>query len=130
MIRSAIAVVIGVVTWALAATFFNWALRAGMPGYSAVEPTMAFTLPMLFGRLAVGLVASLAAGVACGAVSRAGRRAGPILAMLMVLMFLPVHYKLWAVFPAWYHLFFLITLAPAILAGVVLQRRLVAGKAT
>jgi hypothetical protein len=129
MIRSAIAVVIGVVTWVLAATLCNWALRAGMPGYAAAEPAMAFTLPMLFGRLAVGLVASLAAGVACGAVSRSRRRAGPILAVLMVLMFLPLHYKLWAVFPAWYHLFFLITLAPAVLAGVVLQRRSVSGPA-
>ena len=130
MIRSAIAVVIGVVTWVLAATLCNWALRAGLPGYAAAEPAMAFTVPMLFGRLAVGLVASLAAGVACGAVSRSQRRAGPILAVLVVLMFLPVHFKLWAVFPAWYHLFFLITLAPAILAGVALQRKLVVSKAT
>ena len=59
---------------------------------------MAFTLPMLVGRLAVGLVASIAAGVACGAVSRSQRR-GSVLAALMVLMFLPLHYKLWAVFP-------------------------------
>ena len=79
MIRSAIAVVIGVVTWVLAATLCNWALRAGVPGYAAAEPAMAFTLPMLVGRLAVGLVASLAAGVACGAsAARSGR--GPILA--------------------------------------------------
>ena len=129
MMRSTIAVVIGVVTWVLAATVCNWALRAGLYGYAAAEPAMAFTLPMLIGRLAVGLVASLAAGVACGAVSRSQRPAGPMLAALMVLMFLPMHYKLWAVFPAWYHLFFLISLAPAVLAGVVLQREFAVRKA-
>ena len=129
MIRATIAVVIGVVTWVLVATVCNWALRAGLSGYAAAEPAMAFTLPMLFGRLAAGLVASIAAGVAVGAVSRSRRGAGAVLAALMVLMFLPMHYKLWAVFPVWYHLFFLMTLAPAVLAGVALQRRLMVSKA-
>ena len=129
MIRSTMAVVRGVVTWVLVATVCNWALRAGFSGYAAAEPAMAFTLPMLFGRLAVGLIASLAAGVACGAISRSQRPAGAVLAALMVLTFLPVHYKLWAVFPVWYHLFFLMTLAPVVLAGVVLQRRFAVRKA-
>ena len=129
MIRSAMAVVMGVVTWVLVATVCNWVLRAGLPGYAVAESAMAFTLPMLFGRLAVGLVASLAAGVACGAISRSKRPAGAVLAALMVLMFLPVHYKLWAVFPVWYHLFFLMTLAPVVLAGVVMQRRFAVRKA-
>ena len=129
MIRSAIAVVVGIVVWILAATVCNWALRAGLPGYAAAEPAMVFTLPMLFGRLVVGLVASLAAGVACGAISGPQRRAGTMLAALMVLMFLPLHYKLWAMFPVWYHLIFLISLAPAVLAGVVLQRGFAVNKA-
>jgi hypothetical protein len=44
-------------------------------------------------------------------------------AVIMVLLFLPVHYMLWAKFPIWYHLFFLITLAPTMLIGAALRQR-------
>jgi hypothetical protein len=41
------------------------------------------------------------------------------------MMFLPVHYMPWVKFPMWYHLFFLISLAPALLIGASLQSKIV-----
>lgn len=41
----------------------------------------------------------------------------------MLLLFVPLHLKLWHAFPVWYHLFFLLTLAPTLLMGVALGRR-------
>ena len=123
MIRAVLAVVAGVVAWIAAATVLNIGLRLGLPGYAEAEPTMAFTLPMLIGRLVVALVTSVVAGYACGWVAREGRRASGVFAALMVILFVPLHLKLWHAFPPWYHLFFLLTLAPALLTGVALPRR-------
>lgn len=123
MIRSILAVVAGVVAWIAAATVFNVGLRLALPGYAEAEPTMAYTLPMLIGRLVIALATSVVAGLACGWVARDGGRAGWAFAVLMLLLFVPLHYKLWHAFPVWYHLFFLLTLAPALLTGVALRRR-------
>jgi hypothetical protein len=122
MIKSAAAVILGVVVWFVVATIGNWMIRALLAGYSEVEATMAFTLPMQLARLAVGFASSLCAGAACAAIVR-GSKTIAVLAGLMVLLFLPVHYSLWDRFPAWYHAFFLLTLAPAVMAGAVLTRR-------
>src|SRR4030095_16666719 len=116
MLRSILAVIVAVITWFIVATVFNWILRALMPGYSAVEVSLNFTLVMMICRLVLGLVSSLVAGFVCAMIAR--RSAAPKIAGgVMVILFLPVHYNLWPKFPIWYHLFFLITLAPALLIG-------------
>jgi len=126
MIRSICAVVIAVVGWFVAATLGNWLLRALLPGYSGVETAMAFTFPMQLGRLAVGLVSSLCAGALCAALARPNSHADKLVAGLMVVLFLPVHYALWAKFPVWYHVFFLASLVPVVLAGAALHRKFAA----
>jgi hypothetical protein len=105
------------------ATLANLLVRALLPGYSAAEPGMTFTLAMMVARLGVGVVASLAAGFACSAVARRNLVAVYGCAALLVLSFLPVHYNLWHTFPLWYHVFFLVTLAPLVLLGAAFQRR-------
>jgi len=122
MVRSILAVIIAVITWFIVATIGNWILRLVLPGYSAVEATMTFTLTMMICRLLLGLVSSLFAGFVCGAIAR-NRVAPKVAAGVMVLLFLPGHYMIWAKFPVWYHLFFLITLAPAMLIGASRARR-------
>jgi hypothetical protein len=121
MIRSIGGVLLGVVGWVAIAILGNWVLRVVLPGYSQVEETMAFTLPMQIGRVALGLVASLGAGALCAVV--AGLRLVPpgVLEAILVALFLPAHYKLWDKFPVWYDLFFVISLAPAVLAGALLE---------
>jgi hypothetical protein len=124
MSRLICSVAFAVVVWFVAATVGNWLIRAALPGYSAVEAAMAFTFPMQLARLALGLVSSLSAGVACAALAGPNRRAEKVVAGLMFALFLPVHYALWDKFPVWYHVFFLASLAPIVLAGAALYRKL------
>jgi hypothetical protein len=123
IIRSILAVLAGFVTWFAVATLGNFLIRALLPGYVAVEHSMAFTLPMMVARLGLGVVSSLVAGFACSAVARGNMGAVYGCAAVLLLCFLPVHYNLWHVLPVWYHLFFLLTLAPLILLGAAMQRR-------
>ena len=129
MLRSIFAVIVAVITWFLVATIGNWVLRAALPGYSAVEVAMTFTLTMMICRLILGLVASFCAGFVCGGIAR-NSVAPKVAAGIMVVLFLPVHYMLWARFPIWYHLFFLISLAPTLLIGAALQRKPVLTRST
>ncbi len=94
MIKSSLAVLVGIFAWGLAATLGNWILRAALPGYSAVEKAMAFALTMLFWRLVLGLVSSLCAGAASAAVAADGSRAVAVTAGVLLLLFLPIHYSL------------------------------------
>lgn len=123
MFRSICAVVVSVFTWFLVATLGNWVVRAVVPGYRDVEVAMSFTLTMLICRLLVGLISSLCAGFVCATIARPNSRATMFLAGLMVVLFLPIHYSLWLKFPPWYHIFFLGTLAPAVLLGAMLRSR-------
>jgi hypothetical protein len=123
MLRSISAVLIAVVVWFLVATVGNLLLRAAMPGYTEVEVAMAFTLPMQIGRLALGLVSSLCAGTVCALIATPGSHAAKVFAGIMLAFFLPVHYSLWAKFPVWYHIFFLGTLAPAVILGAAIVQK-------
>jgi hypothetical protein len=116
-------VIISVFTWFLVATIGNRLVRALFPGYAEVEGTMAFTLSMQLTRLALGLLSSLCAGAVCAAIAKPGSHAPKVVAGIIVAMFVPVHYMLWDKFPIWYHLFFLLTLAPAVLLGTALFPR-------
>jgi hypothetical protein len=119
MLRLIGGVIAGGIAWTVLATILNLALRHGWADYAAVEKAMAFTVPMMAARLAMGAVCSLTAGfVAAGIDKRAPLIAGTIL----LLLFIPVHYALWAKFPIWYHLTFLISLPLLSLAGGKLSR--------
>jgi predicted N-acetyltransferase YhbS len=116
-LKISLAILTGFVTWFVAATIANLLIRALIPGYAEAEPTMLFTLPMLFARLTTGAFSSVVAGLACALIARAHFIAVKILAVVLVLFFLPIHYSLFAQFPLWYHAVFLISLAPLVLAG-------------
>lgn len=105
--RASLAVVAGLVTWILVATVGNLAIRGLLPGYAAVEKAMDFTLAMQVARLALGAASSLAAGAVCRRVAPTSATPVYFLAVVLVLMFIPVHISLWAKFPVWYHLVFL-----------------------
>ena len=116
-LRGVLAIVAGFVVWFAVATFGNFAIRWLLPGYAEVEQTMDFSLAMLSARLVLGAVASLAAGAACVAIGRSNRVAVYLFAVLVVVLFVPVHVNLWAKFPVWYHVVFLGSLAPLVLLG-------------
>jgi len=123
MMRSISAALAGFVTWFMVATLCDFLVRTLLPGYTAAEPTMAFTLAMMVARLGLAVVSSLVAGYVCSAVARGHPSAVYGCAALLLLFFLPMHYHLWHKFPVWYHAFFLITLAPLVLLGAAAQRR-------
>ena len=117
MLRAILAVLVGVFAWAAAATVLNLGLRMAWPDYAAAEPAMRFTLEMMFARLLVGVLASVAAGLVAALVARRAKWPVYIVVLVLLLVFIPIHHGLWARFPAWYHLFFLASLAVFTLLG-------------
>ena len=126
--RIVLSVVVGFVAWFVVATLGNFVLRAALPGYTAAEPAMSFTLPMLIARLGLSVVSSVVAGFACAMTLRGHVRAAKFFAIALVVFFLPVHYSLWERFPLWYHAVFLLLLVPLVLLGAKLARSRVAVK--
>jgi hypothetical protein len=122
MIRTAIAVVVGLIIWVLCATALDVLLRLALSGYAAAEPSLHFTLGMMIARLALpGAVPSIVAGFASTWIARGNRRAAIVLAIILLLVFLPTHYRLWTQFPLWYHLTFLASLPLLTLLGTTLH---------
>ena len=123
MRRTIVAIVAGLAAWVLFVTVLNWGLRLWLPGYSSAEPMMAFSLAMQIARLSIAALTSLAAGALVHAIAPASRLAPWIVGLVLVLLFVPVHASLWHKFPVWYHLTFLVTLAPLVVIGTRLLSR-------
>jgi Na+/H+ antiporter NhaA len=113
----------GLVVWMLVATLGNLGLRFAWTGYADVEKEMTFTLAMLFGRLAVGAVASFFAGAVVSWIAKRNNRVVAIFAGVLFALFIPVHYELWSRFPLWYHVAFFVSLIVMPLIGALLYRR-------
>jgi hypothetical protein len=120
MIRNIAAVAGGLIAWFVVATIGNLGIRLSWPDYVAVEKAMAFTLPMLLSRLAVGALASLCAGALTAWIARANGSAVKGLGILLTVLFIPIHYNLWDKFPLWYHGAFLVSLFPLTMLGAFL----------
>ena len=121
-------VVAGLVAWTAIVTLLNLGLRHGWPAYAAVEKAMLFTFPMMAARLAMSGISSLGAGYVAAWAGKGGR-AALFSGLVLLLLFLPVHYNLWEKFPAWYHLTFLASLPLLGWAGGTLWRPKVAALA-
>ena len=122
MWRTVSSIVIGLVAWGVVATCLNFALRLGLPGYVEAEPAMAFTLVMKIARLSLAALSSLAAGAVVRAIAPASRAAPWVVGLVLLAMFVPVHVQLWDRFPVWYHLTFLLSLAPLVVLGAAALR--------
>lgn len=122
MKRTIFAFVAGFVLWGVVATVLNFGLRAGFAGYTVAEPTMSFTLGMKVARLILGALASLSAGAATGLIAPSRRSLPWVLGAVILALFVPVHIQIWAKFPVWYHLTFLLTLVPLVALGAALAR--------
>ena len=122
-LRVALAVVAGIVVWFAVATAGNVALRLLVDGYTDMEPAMTFTLGMMFGRLLVGAISSVAAGAAGAWIARRVRPTALALGVVLVVLFIPGHVRLWDTFPGWYHAAFLLSLVPLVWVGARLVAR-------
>ena len=123
MKRSILAFVAGLAVWVLVVSLLNRSLRLVLQGYAAAEPQMRFSLGMMAARLVLGVLASLAAGAAARAVAPTSRAVSWVLGAVLLVAFIPVHIRLWAKFPVWYHLVFLGTLVPLALLGGMFTRK-------
>ena len=114
-------VVVGLVVWWIIGAAGFGGLRAMWPAYAAAEPTFDFTLAMQWSRLAAAVVCGIVAGVATALI--VGRRSWApwIVGGIQLVIFVPIHVSAWQSFPIWYHLFFLLTLAPLIALGARLS---------
>lgn len=121
--RTIAAIVAGLAAWVLLVTALNWCLRLWLPGYSQAEPVMAFSLTMQVARLSIAALTSLAAGALVHAIAPASRLAPWVVGLVLLILFIPVHMQLWQKFPVWYHLTFLVTLAPLVALGAELRPR-------
>ena len=122
MWRTIASIVAGLVTWAVVVTLINFGLRAAIPGYHAAEATLDFTLTMKIARLVMAAATSLAAGAVVGLVDGSRKWVPWATGLIVLAMFLPVHVSLWSKFPVWYHLAFLVPLAPLMALGAVVVR--------
>ncbi len=109
MARNLVAVVTGIVVWVALVTVGGLALRYGWPAYPAAEPQMSFDLSMKIARLALSSVALVTGALAVWRV-KPSRTVELIFGVVMLVIFIPIHYNLWPRFPVWYHLTFLTSL--------------------
>ena len=112
MARVILGIVAGVIVWMASATAVGLILREAWPQYAAVAAAMAFTLPMMFARLAIGALATLLAGWVTSVITRRSTVARLTTGVLLLAVFIPQHVQLWHKFPVWYHLTFLLSLLP------------------
>ncbi len=122
MKRFILACLAGLLTWMVVVSVINRMLRLSLPNYTAAEHTLQFTLGMKWARLLMAIVTSAAAGAVTAWISRSRSWAPLIVGSVVLVMFLPVHIAIWSKFPVWYHLTFLLTIIPAVLAGALLPR--------
>ena len=122
MWRAIAGVIAGLVAWVVVVTVLNLGLRWWLPGYVQAEPVMLFTLGMKIARLSIGALSSLAAGAVVRIITRSSL-APWIVGLVLLALFVPDHIHIWNKFPVWYHLTFLVTLAPLVALGARLVLR-------
>lgn len=116
MLRLIGGIIAGLIAWIVVVTLLNFGLRYGLPGYTAVEKAMNFTVTMMIARLSISAISSLVSGWAAAAIANR-QLAATIAGFLLLLLFIPVHYSIWSHFPIWYHLTFLISLPVLSIVG-------------
>jgi hypothetical protein len=84
---------------------------------------MAFALTMQVARLSIAALTSVAAGALVHTIAPTSRVAPWVVGLVLLILFIPVHMQLWQKFPVWYHLTFLVTLAPLVALGAELRPR-------
>ena len=123
MANRILAVVAGLVVWVAIATVAGLIMRGAWPEYAAVAEAMTFTLSMMWARLSIGGLATVIAGCGAAMVARRPMAAAVTTGVILLALFVPQHIMLWARFPVWYHLTFLLSLVPlACLGGGIAAR--------
>ena len=123
MLRNIGAILAGLVAWVVIATVLDRGIRLCWPEYDAAVPSIVFTLPMMFARLGEGAITTVAGGIINRLIARGSLWPAAVQGVVILVLFLPTHYKLWHNFPIWYHLTFLGYLIPLTILGAALVPR-------
>jgi hypothetical protein len=110
MVRTVLSVIAGVVAWIIVVTAVDIAMRHFWPEYGAVFRALTFTLPMMLARLIESTAALIIAAIVTVRIAPASRYAPWAFGIVMLAIFVPTHYIVWAKFPIWYHAYFLSSL--------------------
>jgi len=122
MKRAILAFLAALVTWLLIVSVLDRGLRITLAGYAVAEPKMTFTVGMMIARVTIAAMTSVIAGAVAGWISPLGVRVAWVMGAILLVLFIPEHVRLWNAFPVWYHLTFLVTLAPLVVLGSWLTR--------
>ncbi len=112
MTRKILGVVSGLAVWLVIVVLASLIVRRTWPAYVSRAETMDFTLSMRLARLAISAIGSVAAGWVAAAISRGSRLTAVLPGVVLLVLFIPQHVRIWDQFPVWYHLTFLVTLVP------------------
>jgi hypothetical protein len=117
MAKKILSVVAGLAVWMTIVGVAGAIMRLSWPAYASVADAMTFTLPMLVARLSISVLATLATGLVTATIAPRFMLARLMPGVLLLIVFIPVHVKLWDKFPVWYHLAFLVSLVPLTYLG-------------
>jgi hypothetical protein len=85
--------------------------------FGTLLDAMTFTWPMLVARLSISTVATLVTGLVTASIISRSLLVQLMPGLILFAGFIPVHITLWDRFPLWYHLTFLLSLAPVTYLG-------------
>ena len=117
----------GVVTWWILVIVVDFGLRHGWPEYAAVEKAMTFTVPMMIARLSMSGISSIVSGAVAAWLGKDRFRPALVSGLIVLALFVPIHYSLWSRFPVWYHATFLTSLVVlSVLGGSLVRMKRIA----
>ena len=117
MAKGILGVVAGLLAFMAVVFVAGIIMRGAWPDYARVADAMTFTLPMMIARLTIGALATIAAGLVTAAIAKPSTLVRLVPGLLLLAAFIPQHIMLWAKFPVWYHLTFLLSLVPLTYLG-------------
>ena len=127
MLKTIAGAVAGLVTWWVLVIVVDFGLRHGWPEYAAVEKAMTFTVPMMIARLSMSGISSIVSGAVAAWLGRDRFRPALVSGLIVLALFVPIHYSLWSRFPVWYHATFLTSLVVlSVLGGGLVRMKRIA----
>lgn len=120
MVRGIVSVIAGFVLWSVLWVGSNQVVHRLMPDAFGADGSVG-SGGILVGFIVLSVVFSVLAGYTTASLARGRIRPALVLAVIQVVIGVFVQSMYWHVLPMWYHLAFLVLLAPAILAGARLR---------
>ncbi len=117
MMRNFTAIVAGLATFTVVEVIASQIARTMWPAYALAFPTRAYTLDMLLARQAAGMLCAISAGAVAAQVSKGNKRSVLLTGLLMLLIAVVWHIRIWDQYPVWYHLLLFAYLVPLVVLG-------------